>query len=562
MAPLKVNIKHAGKTFDVQLDPDLPATAFKDAIYHVTGVPVDRMKVMIKGGVLKDDTPWKKVAPKEGQTFMVVGAAGELPKPPEKPIVFLEDMDDSELAEALAKPVGLHNLGNTCYMNATVQALRAVPELQLALSAPGLPIGSPLPNALCDLYKNMSRTTENVNPTHFIQTLRQVNPQFAERDRNGKGSLSSLGGYAQQDAEECYSQIINSLRQIPGLPSENASSGVRTKTFVDQYLMGEMQRTLTCDEAPEEAPSVSKEQVLKVECNITITTNYMLAGLMNSLDTKVEKNSSTLGRQAIYSLKSRLTRLPTYLTVHMVRFAWRADIGKKTKIMRKVKVPTEFDALDLVSDELKKKLLPVSRRLLEVEKERSERYKVRRRTKVAAAPSSSVPANKDVEMAGDDISTASTSTPDADSSEKGKSKASDELEDENVYRERELAELEGLVDPELKRDVGCSVSGLYELVAIVTHKGPAADAGHYMGFVKKGVFHANHGKAPELTGESAASGSGHVQKAHEIDEFDEDWYKFDDDKVSIFPKEKLSTLDGGGEDSSAYVLLYRSKPLA
>ena len=37
-----------------------------------------------------DDHDWKKVAPKEGQTFMVIGAAGELPKPPEKPIVFLE----------------------------------------------------------------------------------------------------------------------------------------------------------------------------------------------------------------------------------------------------------------------------------------------------------------------------------------------------------------------------------------------------------------------------------------------------------------------------------------
>jgi len=42
-------------------------------------------------------------------------------------------------------------------------------------------------------------------------------------------------------------------------------------------------------------------------------------------------------------------------------------------------------------------------------------------------------------------------------------------------------------------------------------------------------------------------------------EGDEDWYKFDDDKVSVFPKEKLTTLDGGGEDSSAYVLLYKSK---
>jgi ubiquitin carboxyl-terminal hydrolase 14 len=45
-------------------------------------------------------------------------------------------------------------------------------------------------------------------------------------------------------------------------------------------------------------------------------------------------------------------------------------------------------------------------------------------------------------------------------------------------------------------------------------------------------------------------------------EDNEDWYKFDDDKVSVFPKEKLGTIDGGGEDSSAYVLLYRSKALA
>lgn len=53
MAPIPVHIKHAGKTYDVQLDPDLPPAIFKDAVYQVTGVPIDRMKVMVKGGVLK-----------------------------------------------------------------------------------------------------------------------------------------------------------------------------------------------------------------------------------------------------------------------------------------------------------------------------------------------------------------------------------------------------------------------------------------------------------------------------------------------------------------------------
>ena len=45
----------------------------------------------------------------QGQTFMVVGAAGELPKPPAEPIKFLEDMNDTELADAVG-PMSLIHL--------------------------------------------------------------------------------------------------------------------------------------------------------------------------------------------------------------------------------------------------------------------------------------------------------------------------------------------------------------------------------------------------------------------------------------------------------------------
>lgn len=38
---------------------------------------------------------------------------------------------------------------------------------------------------------------------------------------------------------------------------------------------------LKCDEAPEEVPSITIEKVLKVECNITVSTNYMQNGIMN-----------------------------------------------------------------------------------------------------------------------------------------------------------------------------------------------------------------------------------------------------------------------------------------
>ena len=140
---------------------------------------------------------------------------------------------------------------------------------------------------------------------------------------------------------------------------------------------------------------------------------------------------------------------------------------------RKVKFPQEFDALDLATDELRAKLLPASRKLKEIEKERGERRKVRKRTKQAApaasGPSSSAipPATTDVEMT--DASSApavSTEGGTAAATGDGKDKAVvlGEPEDEIELRKKEAAELSQLIDDDTKNDVGCSATGLYELV--------------------------------------------------------------------------------------------------
>jgi ubiquitin carboxyl-terminal hydrolase 14 len=127
-----------------------------------------------------------------------------------------------------------------------------------------------------------------------------------------------------------------------------------------------------------------------------------------------------------------------------------------------VKFPNEFDALDIATDELREKMQPVARKRIEVEKARDERRKVRKRTR--AAVTSSQPPSTNIQPSNE----ANTQTPgggDVDMNEPGQEQhVDDELRPEEWYREQERADLEALIDPSIKADIGASQTGLYDLV--------------------------------------------------------------------------------------------------
>lgn len=134
-------------------------------------------------------------------------------------------------------------------------------------------------------------------------------------------------------------------------------------------------------------------------------------------------------------------------------------------MQRKVKFPNEFDALDIVTDELRKKMQPVSRKRIEIEKARDERRKVRKRTRVAV-PAAQPPGSN--EVSGTEANAVAASSGDIEMSEPAPAAEQpapgDELQPEEWYREREKTELEALIDPSVKADIGASQTGLYDLV--------------------------------------------------------------------------------------------------
>merc|ERR1711874_464529 len=358
-------------------------------------------------------------------------------KESEKP-QFLEDMDESELQSAMKLPAGLTNLGNTCYMNATVQCLKTVPEFKDALKQyirtgtssgmAGLGMGdaaTQITEAMRDLYKAMERG-QNFPPLVLVQLLHNVFPRFAERGEQG--------GFQQQDANECWIELMGVLKRHLDM-KESASA--KNKSVIDTYFGLEFDTEVKCIESDLEPVTKSKEHFLQYNCYIDKEVKYLYSGLKNRLEERMSKRSEVLDRDAEYIKTLKVARLPGYLTVQMVRFQFKQKDAINAKILKDIKFPMMLDVHDLCASELQNKLLPMRSKFKDYEDAIVEDA-----TKIKGGREGALK----------------------------KAKEADESKEMEQYW--------------FDDDIGSNNSGYYELQAVLTHKGRSSNSGHYVAWTK------------------------------------------------------------------------------
>ena len=334
-----ISIKWGSTNVGIEANVNMTGCELKEAIALHTNVSAKRQKIL--GAKIVDAEKLPEGVLSGKQRLLLIGSAEKATE-----ISSSNDTEKSKNGTTQANRIqdvisnkigGIPNLGNTCYLNASIQMLRTIPEI-----APLLDTVSTKADAQSDAFAalfeqmllctNQSGALGQLAPLAFLQGFHQVFPSFAER--------SPEGFLMQHDAQEALTALLKVIEQ------NGASKSKETNAPFDALFRVRLREEFKCTEKgpSAEESATQKSDALMLLCRLHADTSTLEQGLQNSLAKEtIEKHSDALGRNAQWERMTAIESLPKYVFVQIARFTWRQDTSQRAKILRPVNFPMTLD---------------------------------------------------------------------------------------------------------------------------------------------------------------------------------------------------------------------------
>lgn len=263
----------------------------------------------------------------------------------------------------LHPPLGFSNVGNTCYLNSTIQCMLNVQEFvrevqRLASNFPATASEKhshqmSVTQALCDVIEQQHKSRiQERNTTAYSCPSRNVGSLSGVKSALERHFPSVFSGSNQQDAHECFVRVLEALEieHKDTTPYRcpfafTLSVEMRCKSCKHKTLMEEKGNVDICLDLPlvdtlqTDSPQHSIDDLL--------TRRFFKAE-------KVYKNCEGCGeKNVVHGMRRRLTTIPRALVIHLKRFVFNTPASlKQTTSSRWLPTFSKNTGIVQVSDHL------------------------------------------------------------------------------------------------------------------------------------------------------------------------------------------------------------------